>query len=70
MAGRLGPPPHQVFRRDDDFGLLKYPRLAANGDTLFLSCRVADFVDSYLLSFRSLNGGIAWGDSAVADPLT
>jgi len=66
--GQTWSPPHQVFRRRDTFGFMKYPRIAANGDTLFTSCRVADGVNSYLLSFRSFNAGVTWRDSTVADP--
>jgi len=60
--------PHRVFNRDFDFPLMKYPRIAAIGDTLFISCRVADFTNSYLLSFRSFDAGVTWRDSVVADP--
>ncbi len=70
MAARTWSSPRQVFNRGRNFGLMKYPRMAANGDSLFVSCRVADYDNSYLLSFRSLDGGLTWGDSAVADPLT
>jgi|GEM_PF-3511463 len=52
---------HQVFNNNS--AMLKYPRLAAVGDTLFFSCRTV----SMLLSFRSLDGGVTWGDSAVVE---
>jgi hypothetical protein len=60
--------PHQVFHRRDTVGLMKYPRLAACGDTLFFSCRIGDVYFSHLLTLRSLNGGQTWRDSIVADP--
>ncbi len=69
-GGETWSSPRQVFNRGRNYGLMKYPRIAANGDSLFVSCRVADYDNSYLLSFRSLDGGLTWGDSAVADPLT
>ena len=52
---------HQVFYHGS--AMLKYPRLAANGDTLFLSCRT----NYRLLVFRSLDNGQTWGDSTAVE---
>jgi hypothetical protein len=60
--------PHRVFN-NIHCAFLKYPKLAANGDTLFLSCRIASDIDSYILAFRSFNAGFTWQDSTVAEPL-
>lgn len=43
--------------------MLKYPRLAATGDTLFLSCRM----NYRLLVFRSFDNGQTWGDSTAVE---
>jgi hypothetical protein len=59
--------PHRIFNNTSS--LLKYPRLAAKGDTLFLTCRNASASESYLLVFRSFNGGVTWRDSTVAEPI-
>jgi len=65
-SGATWSTPHRVF--DNDAGFLKYPRLAAKGDTLFLTCRVADVGYSYNLVFRSFNAGNSWRDSTIAEP--
>ena len=54
--------PHRVFRNASLY--LNYPRLAANGDTLFGSCAISQ----RYLSFRSFDAGAAWQDSTVVEP--
>ncbi len=67
-GGQSWSAPHQVFHTRLN-PLLKYPRLAANGDTLFLSCLVSNNTNAYILVFTSFNGGETWGDSSVAEPI-
>lgn len=43
-------------------GGLKTPRMAVNGDTLFLSCR-----SGYIWLFRSLDNGESWSDSVMVE---
>jgi hypothetical protein len=59
--------PHRVF--NNNFPLLKYPRLAAKGDTLILSCLISSTTQAYIPIFRSYNGGTTWRDSTVAEPV-
>jgi hypothetical protein len=59
--GRTWSAPHPIFRNPLD-GIVNYPRLAANGDTLFLSC-----LKYYTLLFRSFDRGVTWGDSIAID---
>jgi hypothetical protein len=59
--GRTWSVPHPIFRNPLD-GIVNYPRLAANGDTLFLSC-----LKYYTLLFRSFDRGVTWGDSIAID---
>jgi len=54
--------PHRVFRNSSSF--LKYPRLAANGDTLFAGCAISQ----QFLSFRSVDAGVTWQDSTAVEP--
>jgi hypothetical protein len=54
--------PHQIFNNRSNY--MRYPRLAANGDTLFLSV----MIDFTLVVFRSNNAGVTWIDSTVAEP--
>ena len=56
--------PHRVFCHGGiNSGMLKYPRLAAIGDTLFISCRT----DHELLCFRSFSSGETWVDSTAME---
>jgi len=54
--------PHQVFNHEGP-AFFKYPRIAVNGDTLFLS--VVRY--PYLLTFRSFNNGVTWQDSTAVE---
>ncbi|UCC79728.1 MAG: exo-alpha-sialidase, partial [Candidatus Zixiibacteriota bacterium] len=51
----------QVFNNSSS--LIAYPRIAVNGDTLFLSCKMSPD----LLTFRSFDSGISWRDSTVVE---
>jgi hypothetical protein len=50
---------HKVFNNNS--ALIKHPRLAAKGDTLFLACRT----ERQLLVFRSFDAGATWRDSVA-----
>ncbi len=59
-GGRSWPRRRQVF--NSSRGGLKTPRMAVNGDTLFLSCRAGN-----IWVFRSLDNGESWGDSVMVE---
>jgi hypothetical protein len=52
---------HQVFNNNEPG--MYYQRLAANGDTLFISC----IRYPYLLAFRSFDAGESWSDSFIVE---
>jgi len=52
---------HQVFNTGPLW--LAYPKMAANGDTLFLSCAM----ENRILFFRSFDDGVTWQDSTVVE---
>jgi hypothetical protein len=52
---------HRVFNNYSS--MLKYPRMAAKGDTLFFACHTSGM----LLTFRSLNAGVTWQDSVAVE---
>jgi hypothetical protein len=60
-GGRTWNNPHQIFNNDS--AMLKYPKLAVNGNTLFLACRT----ERQLLVFKSTNAGISWQDSVAVE---
>jgi hypothetical protein len=60
-GGRDWNTPVRVFSNSSAF--LKYPRLAVNGDTLFLTCAISQNI----LLFRSLDGGATWPDSIILE---
>jgi hypothetical protein len=60
-GGRTWSNPHQVFNNDS--AMLKYPKLATNGNMLFLSCRT----ERQLLVFSSTNAGVSWRDSVAVE---
>jgi hypothetical protein len=61
-GGRSWSEPHQVFNHSGT-AFFKYPHLATNGDTLFLSC----VRYPYLLVFRSFDNGVTWQDSIAVE---
>ncbi len=60
-GGRNWNAPVRVFNNSSAF--LKYPGLAVNGDTLFLTCAISQNI----LLFRSLDGGATWADSMILE---
>jgi len=61
-GGRTWGEPHQVFNHEGP-AFFKYPRIAVNGDTLFLS--VVRY--PYLITFRSFDNGVTWQDSTTVE---
>ncbi len=60
-GGRTWSSSHIVYNLGSP--MLKYPRLAANGDTLFLSCRTND----QLLVYRSFDYGEHWSQAGAVE---